>query len=45
MNNDSLAFVPAVELSRLIKTKQISPVELIDLFLNRIETLNPKLNA
>lgn len=45
MNNDSLAFLPAIELSHLIKTKQVSPVELIDLFLNRIETLNPKLNA
>jgi len=45
MNNDSLAFVSVEELSRLIKTKQISPVELIDLFLKRIELLNPKLNA
>ena len=45
MNNDSLAFVPAVELSHLIKTKQVSPVELVDIYLKRIESLNPKLNA
>lgn len=45
MNNDSLAFVPAVELSQLIKTKQVSPVELVDIYLKRIESLNPKLNA
>ena len=45
MNNDSLAFVPVTELSRLIKTKQVSPVELVDIYLKRIESLNPKLNA
>ena len=45
MNTDSLAFVPVTELSRLIKTKQVSPVELVDIYLKRIESLNPKLNA
>ena len=45
MNNDSFAFVPVVELARLIKTKQVSPVELVDIYLKRIENLNPKLNA
>ncbi len=43
--NDSLAFSTATELSRLIQAKQLSPVELIDLFLERIQKLNPKLNA
>jgi Asp-tRNA(Asn)/Glu-tRNA(Gln) amidotransferase A subunit family amidase len=42
---DSLAFSPAAELSRLIRTKQLSPVELVDLFLERIRAFDPKLNA
>lgn len=45
MDGDSLAFAPAVELSRLIRTRQLSPVELVELFLERIENLDPKLNA
>jgi Asp-tRNA(Asn)/Glu-tRNA(Gln) amidotransferase A subunit family amidase len=45
MGRDSLAFASAVELARLIKEKELSPVELVDLFLKRIEGLNPKLNA
>ncbi|MDQ0339958.1 Asp-tRNA(Asn)/Glu-tRNA(Gln) amidotransferase A subunit family amidase [Caldalkalibacillus uzonensis] len=35
----------AVELARLIGTKQISPVEVIDQFLDRIEQVNPHINA
>ena len=38
-------FAPATELARLVRTKQISPVELIDAHLSRIEALNPALNA
>ena len=45
MERDSLAFTPAVELAQLLKAKKMSPVELVDLFLKRIEGLNPKLNA
>ena len=45
MERDSLAFTPAVELAQLLKAKKLSPVELVDLFLKRIEDLNPKLNA
>jgi Asp-tRNA(Asn)/Glu-tRNA(Gln) amidotransferase A subunit family amidase len=38
-------FAPATELARLVRTKQISPVELIQAHLTRIEALNPTLNA
>ncbi|MBI4220743.1 MAG: amidase, partial [Chloroflexi bacterium] len=40
-----LAFKPAFELRQLIATKQVSPVELTEFCLRRIEALNPKLNA
>ncbi len=35
----------ATELASLIRSKKLSPVELIETTLNRIETLNPVLNA
>jgi aspartyl-tRNA(Asn)/glutamyl-tRNA(Gln) amidotransferase subunit A len=40
-----LCFAPATELRRLIDAKQVSIVELVELFYRRIEWLNPKLNA
>ena len=40
-----LAFTPAYELNRLIRAKEVSPVELTQLSLERIERLNPTLNA
>ncbi len=42
---DDLGFTTAVELARRIAQKEISPVEVVDTFLLRIERLNPKLNA
>ncbi|HWK44724.1 MAG TPA: amidase family protein [Stellaceae bacterium] len=36
---------PAVELRRLIGTKEISPVDLLDACIERIETINPAVNA
>jgi amidase len=36
---------PAVELRRLIGTKDISPVELLDACIERIEAINPAVNA
>lgn len=41
----SLAFTPAYELARMIKAKELSPIELVDYFLQRISSLNPTLNA
>ncbi|HLZ42366.1 MAG TPA: amidase [Candidatus Sulfotelmatobacter sp.] len=40
-----LTFLPAGEMARLIREKRISPVELADAHLAKIERLNPKLNA
>ena len=40
-----LAYTPAVELVRLIREKSLSPVELMENCLARIEELNPKLNC
>ena len=45
MGRDSLAFTSAVELAKLFREKKVSPVEVVELLLKRIEELNPKLNA
>jgi len=42
---DDLAFVSIEELSHLLARREISPVELVALFLRRIEQHNPALNA
>ncbi len=40
-----LAFLPAIDQARLVRTGEVSPVELVDLYLKRIESLNGSLNA
>lgn len=45
MLNEELAFTPATELIELISTKQVSPVELTELYLNRIDRLDSQLNS
>jgi aspartyl-tRNA(Asn)/glutamyl-tRNA(Gln) amidotransferase subunit A len=40
-----LAWLPAHELAGLIRRKTVSPVEVVDAVLARIEGLNPRLNA
>ena len=45
MNEEDLCFTPATELSKLIRSKALSPVEVIDAVLKRIEELNPAVNA
>ena len=45
MPDDTLAFTPASELRGLIDSRQVSSVEMTELFLRRIEALNPRLNA
>ena len=42
---DDLCFRPATELAALLRTRQISARELMDAHLDRIERLNPDLNA
>ncbi len=43
--DEELAFAPASELRTLIATKQVSPVELTELYFERIDRLDSKLNA
>src|SRR5262245_683276 len=45
MNATDLSYTPALELGRLYRGKKLSPVEVTDAVLVRIERLNPKLNA
>lgn len=42
---DELCFTPAVELTAAIRGKDLSPVELMEAILDRIDRVNPKLNA
>ena len=45
MDSVDLAFTSAIEQARLIRSKEISPIELTQLYLDRIEQLNPKLGS
>lgn len=45
MNRVDLAFTPALEQARLIRTKEVSPLELVQLYLERIERLDGKLGS
>ncbi|NMF84904.1 amidase [Nodosilinea sp. P-1105] len=40
-----IAFLPALDQAQLIRDQDISPLELTELYLERIERLNPKLGA
>jgi amidase len=42
---DELAFMSATEQAALIRKRRVSPVELIELYLRRIEWLDPTLNC
>ena len=45
MAQDDLAYLPALELAAAIRAKKISPREVMQRLLDRIERLNPQLNA
>lgn len=45
MTAEDLCYLPAVELAASIRAKKVSPVEVTKAVLERIERLNPKLNA
>lgn len=45
MDKTDLAFTPALEQARLVRHKTISPLELTELYLERIERLNPLLGS
>ena len=42
---EELAFYDAVDLAALVRAKEVQPLELVDMFIARIEKLNPELNA
>ena len=43
--SDELAFASALELAAQLRAGTVSPVELVELYLDRIERLDPKLNS
>jgi aspartyl-tRNA(Asn)/glutamyl-tRNA(Gln) amidotransferase subunit A len=45
MDAIELCYMPALELGEAIRAKKVSPVEVVDAVLARIERLNPTLNA
>ena len=45
MNATDLCFTPATELATMIRARRLSPVEMTRAVLERIERVNPKLNA
>ncbi|HJU11952.1 MAG TPA: amidase, partial [Candidatus Binataceae bacterium] len=45
MKIDELAYMPIADLAPQVKNKQVSPVEIAQAVLSRIEKLNPELNA
>jgi aspartyl-tRNA(Asn)/glutamyl-tRNA(Gln) amidotransferase subunit A len=45
MTDLDLCYMPATEMATAIRTKKLSPVELVDALYTRIHKLNPKLNA
>ncbi len=42
---EELCYTPAHQIAELVKNKKISPVEVIETFIRRIEEINPKINA
>ncbi|MDI6756214.1 MAG: amidase family protein, partial [Thermodesulfobacteriota bacterium] len=45
MNTTDLGFMPATELAAAVKKKALSPVEIVETLLARIDKINPKVNA
>ena len=43
--NEELCFTPATELARMYARRSVSPIEVMDAVLARLEALNPRLNA
>jgi amidase len=43
--SDDVAFAGAARIAELVRAKEVSPSELVDLYLKRIERLDPQLNA
>lgn len=45
MNEIDLAFTPALKLAELIRRREVSPLDLVEIYLERISRLNPQLGS
>ena len=45
MSSEELCWMEATELAALVRKKEVSPVEIVEAVLGRIEKVNPRLNA
>ncbi|PSB35792.1 amidase [filamentous cyanobacterium Phorm 46] len=45
MNSTDRAFTSALELAKSIRAREVSPLEIVNLYLERIDRLNPKLGS
>ena len=45
MSTAEIGYMSAIDMSALIKKRELSPVEVMDAILDRVEKLNPKVNA
>jgi len=45
MKMTDLCFLPATEMALAVKKRKLSPVEIVDAFLKRIDKINPQVNA
>lgn len=45
MPDDSIALLPAAEIARGVRARELSPVEVLEASLARVEALNPTINA
>lgn len=45
MKLEEICYLPISNLSHLIKNREVSPIEVVDAFLTRIERLEPKINS
>ena len=45
MNSVDRAFTPALELAESIRAREVSPLEIVNLYLERIDRLNPELGS
>jgi amidase len=45
VDRDDIAFAGAARIAELVRAKEVSPTELVDLYLERIERIDPRLNA
>jgi len=45
MNSVDRAFTPALQLAESIRAREVSPLEIVNLYLERIDRLNPELGS